>query len=410
MTQKQKNFFTIFILGILTALGPFSIDMYLPAFPDIAHDLKTDVARVAISLSSFFIGISAGQLIYGPLLDRFGRKKPLYVGLVIYILTSAGCMMVKDIDSLIALRFLQAIGSCAAGVASVAMVRDFFPVKDSAKVFALLMLVVGASPMIAPTVGGYLTVAFGWQSVFLVLLVIAMVIMAASAFGLPNVHQPDPTVSLKLMPIFKGYLAVFKEPQFYTYTFTGAMSFAGLFAYVAGSPVVFMDVFHLNAKVYGWIFAFLSVSFIGSSQVNSLLLRKFQSEHISFYALLLQSAASFVFLLLCLSQWISLIGLLVMLFIILGCVGFISPNTSALALAPFSKNAGSASALMGALQMGVGSLASLALGFFTVKSTVPLAFIMALSSFLSLVILVLGRRRIVHTVEALEGPEIPLMH
>lgn len=152
---KKKHFFLILLLGSLTALGPFSIDMYLPGFPAIAKDLGTTVAKVSLSLSGFFIGISAGQLLYGPLLDRFGRKKPLYIGLVVYIIASVGCAYATTIDALIALRCIQAIGSCAAAVASVAMVRDLFPVEENAKVFALLMLVVGVSPMVAPTVGGY---------------------------------------------------------------------------------------------------------------------------------------------------------------------------------------------------------------------------------------------------------------
>src|ERR1700748_1174653 len=143
----------ILILGSLSALSPFSIDMYLPGFPAIAQDLATSVAKVSLSLSSFFIGLSAGQLLYGPLLDRFGRKKPLYIGLVLYVLASVGCLAVTSIDQLIAVRFVQAIGSCAAAVASVAMVRDLFAVKDNAKVFSLLMLIVGLSPVLAPYVG-----------------------------------------------------------------------------------------------------------------------------------------------------------------------------------------------------------------------------------------------------------------
>src|SRR3954463_3562203 len=150
---KKKYFFLILILGSLTALAPFSIDMYLPGFPAIAKSLHTTTEKVALSLSTFFIGISAGQLLYGPLLDKYGRKKPLYFGLCLYIIASIGCYLAATIEQLILLRFIQAIGSCAAGVASMAMVRDIFPLKDNAKVFALLILVLGASPMIAPTAG-----------------------------------------------------------------------------------------------------------------------------------------------------------------------------------------------------------------------------------------------------------------
>ncbi len=355
---KKRYFFLILILGTLTALGPFSIDMYLPSFPAIAKDLQTTVARVSLSLSGFFIGISAGQLLYGPLLDRFGRKKPLYIGLAIYILASFGCLSVHSIEALIVLRFVQAIGGCAAGVASVAMVRDLFPVQDNAKVFSLLMLVVGASPMIAPTVGGYVTAAFGWQSVFLILAVMGTLILLASIFFLPESYRPDPAISLKPKPILLGFWVVLREPQFYTYAIAGAMAFACLFAYISGSPLVFMDIFHVNGKVYGWIFAFLSIGFIGSSQFNSLLLKKYRSGQIVFSALVGQSLIGLIFLFGTWNGWFGLYGTIAMLFLFLCCLGIANPNASALSLAPFSKNAGSASALLGALQLGLGALAS----------------------------------------------------
>jgi DHA1 family bicyclomycin/chloramphenicol resistance-like MFS transporter len=200
MTTK-KYLQLILILGSLTALGPFSIDMYLPGFSGIAKDLHTSVARVSMSLSSYFIGISAGQLLYGPLLDRFGRKKPLFIGLSVYILASLGCVYVTDIDLFIFLRFIQAIGSCAATVASVAMVRDLFPVKDIPKVFSLLMLVLGLSPMLAPTIGGYITEDYGWHTIFLILMFMGIAILTAAQIGLPNTYKPDTSISLKPKPI-----------------------------------------------------------------------------------------------------------------------------------------------------------------------------------------------------------------
>ena len=192
---KAKYIKLIFILGSLTALGPFSIDMYLPGFEGIANDLNTTVAKVSMTLSSYFIGISAGQLLYGPLLDRFGRKKPLFIGILVYILASLGCSFVTNIDTFIGLRFIQAVGSCAAAVASVAMVRDLFPVKDIPKVFSLLMLVVGLSPMLAPTIGGYVTEDYGWHTVFFILMCMGIVILMAAQIGLPNTHKPDTSIS-----------------------------------------------------------------------------------------------------------------------------------------------------------------------------------------------------------------------
>jgi len=398
MTTK-KYIKLILILGSLTALGPFSIDMYLPGFSGIAKDLNTTVAKVSMSLSSYFIGISAGQLLYGPLLDRFGRKKPLFIGLMVYILASLGCVYVTDIDSFIFLRFIQAIGSCAATVASVAMVRDLFPVKDIPKVFSLLMLVLGLSPMLAPTIGGYVTEDYGWHMVFLILMCMGIAILVASQLGLPNSYKPDTSISLKPKPIISNFLKVLKEPQFYTYAFTGSIAFSGLFTYVAASPIVFMDIYDVDAKTYGWIFAFMSVSFIGSSQLNSLLLKKFSSEQMIFAALITQSVISIVFLVLSLNNLLGLYETIIMLFLFLGCLGISNPNTAGLTMAPFAKNAGSASALMGAIQLGLGALASFAVGIFVIDSVTPMVVIMASTTIIAFIVLNIGKRFIKQKVE-----------
>lgn len=396
--NNKKYTSLILILGSLTALGPFSIDMYLPAFPVIAKDLHTSTEQVAISLSSFFIGISLGQLLYGPLLDRFGRKKPLCLGLALYILASLGCVFVTSLNQLIILRAVQALGSCAAAVASVAMVRDLFPVKDSAKVFALLMLVVGVSPMLAPTAGSYVTILFGWHAIFIALIALGVLNLLASIFWLPEKYQPDPSISLMPAPIIKTFLSVIAEPYFYTYALTGAMAFSGLFAYVAGSPVVFMEVFEVSTELYGWIFAILSVGLISSSQINSVLVKRYKSEQIVFAALSIQLVLTLCF---CAGTYFNLLNLyetIALLFLFLCCLGFINPNTSALSLSPFRKNAGSASALMGAIQMGIGALASSLLGMFETKSAFPMVGVMAGSTVIAMVILLSGRMKLSKTI------------
>lgn len=409
MTTK-KYVKLILILGSMTALGPFSIDMYLPGFSGIAADLHTSVAKVSMSLSSYFIGISAGQLLYGPLLDRFGRKKPLFFGLLVYILASLGCVYVANIDTFIFLRFIQAVGSCAATVASVAMVRDLFPVKDIPKVFSLLMLVLGLSPMLAPTIGGYITEDYGWHIVFLILMCMGIAILIASQIGLPNTYKPDNSISLKPKPIILNFLKVVKNPQFFTYAFTGSIAFSGLFSYVAASPIIFMDIYHVDAKTYGWIFAFMSVSFIGSSQLNSVLLKKFSSEQMIFSALITQSLISIVFLILSWNNLIGLYGTIAMLFLFLGCLGISNPNTAGLTLAPFAKNAGSASALMGAIQLGLGALASFAVGSFVKDSVVPMVVIMTSTTILAFIILNIGKRFIKEKIETSSEDEITIGH
>jgi DHA1 family bicyclomycin/chloramphenicol resistance-like MFS transporter len=407
---KSKYIKLILILGSLTALGPFSIDMYLPGFAGIAKDLNTSVANVSMTLSSYFVGISAGQLLYGPLLDRFGRKKPLFIGLLVYILASLGCVFVTDINTFIGIRFIQAIGSCAAAVASVSMVRDLFPVKDIPKVFSLLMLVVGLSPMLAPTFGGYITADYGWHTVFFILMSMGILILLAAQIGLPNTFKPDTSISLKPKPIITNFVSILKEPQFYTYCFTGSIAFSGLFAYVAASPVLFMDIFKVDAKTYGWIFAFMSMSFIGASQINSLLLRKFTSEKMIYGSLVVQSIISLLFLILVMNNTIGLYETTGLLFLFLGCMGISNPNTAGLTLAPFSKNAGSASALMGAIQLGIGALASFAVGFFVKNSMLPMVVIMAVTTILALIILILGKRNIKKTIATSHDEGIATVH
>lgn len=391
---NSKSFRLILILGCLAALAPFSIDMYLPGFKAIAKDLNTDVPNVSLSLATFFIGISAGQLLYGPLLDKFGRKKPLYFGLSLFILSSVSCLFVNSIDQLIILRFIQAIGCCSASVAAIAMVRDLFTVEESPKVFASLMLVIAVSPMLAPTAGGYLIAALGWKSVFVFLGLMATLMLLASIWSLPESYKPDLSYSLKPKPILNNFIAVLKEPSFYIYALVSAITFSGLFAYVSSSPVVFMDLYEVSETGYGWIFALLSVFFIGFSQVNSVILRWFSSKKIVFWALSAQAVFSVLFLLAAIYNLLNLYTTISFIALFLGCLGFINPNASALSLAPFKKNAGSASALMGALQMGLGALASAAISMFASDVVWPMPAVMTTAALIALFCLLLGSRKI----------------
>lgn len=390
--KKDNKFFLIFILGLLSAIGPFSIDMYLPGFPDIASDLDTTVAHVSFSLSSFFIGISVGQLLYGPLLDRFGRKKPLYAGLSLYVAASIGCAVASSVNALIVLRLLQALGGCVGMVASRAMVRDIFPVEENAKVFSMLVLVIGVSPIIAPTLGGYVTAVFGWHYVFVVLAVMVALILIAIHVALPETRKPDPTRSLRPRPIIRSFLGVFGEPQFYTYAFTGSISAAGLYAYIAGSPYVFIEIFQVTEKQYGWIFALIALGLILSSQLNSALLRIWKSEEIIKVALLCQTIIGILLFIGTAFGWFDMFSTIFFIFIFLCCQGFTFPNSSALSLAPFSRQAGTASALMGAIQMGIGTLTSAMVSILSNNTALPMTGVMASCALCSFCVLMIGRK------------------
>lgn len=404
---KKEYFIRILILGFLTAVGPFSIDMYLPSFGAIATDLHSTSSEVGLSLSSFFIGLAFGQLLYGPLLDRFGRLKPLYIGLAVYVLASFGCMAAYSVQMLIWLRFLQAIGSCAAAVASVAMVRDLFPVEDNAKVFSLLMLVVGLSPLLAPLAGSFITLVLGWQYIFATLAGITVLVMIAVFFKLPESYKPDTSISLKPLPIILNFIDVIKVPQFYTYALTGAIAFSGLFAYVSGAPLVLMGIYHVNKNMFSVIFASMALGFVGFSQVNSMAMRYYKSEQLLKAALMVQTVSGVIFVLV--NGWLGLPGNLFFIFIFLSCLGFISSNASALTLAPFSKNAGSASALMGFFQLGIGAFTSFCVSILNDNTPLPLAAIMGATSIIALGILLIGRRMIKHKVEVSDDAAV-VMH
>lgn len=402
---KQARTSLIPILGMLSAIGPFSIDMYLPGFPDIAANLQTSVAHVSLSLSSFFIGISVGQFVYGPMLDRFGRKRPLYVGLSVYLVASVGCALAGSADALIGLRLLQALGGCVGMVASRAMVRDLFDVKDNARIFSLLMLVVGISPIIAPTLGGYLTASFGWRSVFVVLTIMAAGILAAVHFLVKETREPDPEFSLQPKPILKSFINVLKEPQFSTYMFTGSFASAGLYAYIAGSPSVFMELHHVTERQYGWIFALVAMGLIGSSQLNSVLLKTYKSEQIIRVALFCQSITGLLLFTGVLFNFVELFSTIFFVFIFLCCQGFVFPNSSALSLAPFSKNAGSASALLGGFQMAIGACISAMVSFLNNHTALPMSGMMAACAITSFMVLNLGRRYILYRASIKEVAE-----
>lgn len=248
---RREHFFIILILGALATISPFSIDMYLPGFPAIARDLKTSIDQVQLSLTSYFIGIAVGQLMYGPLLDRFGRKMPLYIGLIIYVIASIGCALTHSVHALIAMRFLQALGGCVGMVAAQTLVRDLFPVKKTAQAFSMITLVIAVSPMIAPTVGGYVTAAFGWHWIFIILSGITTMMIVAVYFFLPKGKSPDPTISLMPKAVLGNFRIVIRHPQFLIYTLAGGLATAAPFAYIAGSPDVFMNIYKVSEQQYG---------------------------------------------------------------------------------------------------------------------------------------------------------------
>ncbi len=398
-TERRRNTKIILILGTMTTLVPFSVDSYLPAVPKIADQFGTTAATLSFSLTTFFVGFALGQLLYGPLLDRFGRKTPLYYGLTISILSSLACMFSGNEIVFMMFRFIQALGASVATVAAITMVRDFFSHEQSARVFSLLILVIGTSPLLAPTIGGAISTHFGWKWIFVFLATLALLLMLVILVFLPVNYRANPEISLKIGHQSMRYISILKKTQFSVFALAGAFSFASLFVYVAGSPIIFIQVFKVSPEVFGIIFAMLSAGFIGGSQLNILFLKKFKSWQIFRVALYTQVITATFFFVGILNGWYGQTATIGMLFILLLCLGFTSPNAIALALEPIDGNLGSASALMGTIRIGVAGLASGSIGLFHTTSITPVAFMMTCTALVAVVIFITGTRRMAFTAD-----------
>jgi DHA1 family bicyclomycin/chloramphenicol resistance-like MFS transporter len=392
--SSHSGLLIILILGALSTVSPFSIDMYLPAFPQIAHDLGTTPAQISLSVSGYFIGLALGQLFYGPMLDRFGRKRPLYAGLGLFTVASFGCIAAPTPGLFIAFRLLQALGGCVAQVGSIAMVRDFFPARESAKILSLLLLVLSVSPLFAPSIGSLIATTVGWPWIFVFLAAFAVLLMAVIRFLLPEAHQGDRAISLLPRAVLEGFHQILVRPQFYTYAIGGAFAFAGLFVYVAGSPIIFIDGFHLGPNAYGLIFAALACAFIGGSQLNIWLSRRYEDHKVFRAAVICQNVIMLILVVGTFNGWYGLAGNIVLLLLYLPFCGIAYPNAAAIALAPFSKNVGSASAVLGFLQMGIGALASTGVGLLNATSSLMVFVVMAATAVIGLVILLANHRRV----------------
>ena len=367
------------LLGGLIAIGPLSIDMYLPAFPAMASEFAHQPGRPEYTLASYFVGMAIGQLVYGPISDRFGRKPPLYVGLLLYSLASLGGALAGDLISLATWRFIQALGGCAGIVITRAVVRDRCDVRDSARAFSMLMLVMGIAPILAPLAGGWVVAHLGWRAIFWLLAGFGVICLLAMHFGLAESHDTRHAQPLNWLRSFRDYLGLLREPAFMGYSLSSGLAMAGFFTYLAGSPHVLIDLYGIPAKHYCLVFGGNAFGFIAASQHNARLMKTMQPTRvlrrgmraITLAALALAALTAFMPLP---PLWLALPLLLV----IISSLGFILPNANAAALATHGQRAGTASALIGALQFGLATLAGMAMGVSQSPRLAPMATIMAL--------------------------------
>ncbi|HGA2319571.1 multidrug effflux MFS transporter [Pseudomonas sp. NPDC089428] len=385
------NLRMVLILGALSAFGPLAIDFYLPAFPAMAQAFATDEKHVQATLAAYFLGLSIGQLAYGPVADRFGRRKPLLFGVALFTLASLACAYAPNLDTLIVARFVQALGGCAGMVLSRAIVSDKCDPVASAKVFSQLMLVMGLAPILAPMLGGVLVNVAGWQSIFLALSLFSAASLLAVSLGLPEslpAHMPRQPLSGAL----RQYLRLLADRVFIGHALTGGIAIAGMFAYIAGSPFVFIKLYGVPAEHYGWLFGTNAAGFILVAQVNARLLAKRGPAFLLVRAVWLYLAAGLVLLAVAAMRPAQLWPLLVPLFVCIASLGCIIPNASACAMSGQGARAGSASALMGCLQFSVAAGAASLVGVLHDGSAVPMALVISLCGALVVSVALLTRR------------------
>lgn len=385
------NFRTILILGALSAFGPLAIDFYLPAFPAMAAAFGTDEKHVQMTLASYFLGLSLGQLAYGPVADRFGRRIPLLVGVTLFTLASLACAFAPSLDGLIAARFVQALGGCAGMVISRAVVSDKCDAVGSAKVFSQLMLVMGLAPILAPMLGGMLVNLHGWQSIFIALTAFSALSALAVALGLPEslpANQPRQPLSGAL----RQYGRLLADKVFLGHALTGGIAIAGMFAYIAGSPFVFIKLYGVPPEHFGWLFGINAAGFILVAQLNARLLSKRGPAFLLARAVWVYLAAGLTLLAVSTLHTEQLWPLLIPLFICIASLGCIIPNAAACAMSGQGARAGSASAMLGCLQFSVAAGAAALVGVLHDGTAMPMAMVISLCGILVVSVAMLTRR------------------
>lgn len=363
---------TALVLGLLSATGPFAIDMYLPALPSIGQSLGASMGAVQASLMAFFISLGIGQLIYGPLSDMLGRKTPLYAGMGLFAVASVGCALAPDVQTLIALRFIQGLGASAGMVIPRAIVRDLHTGQDAARLMALLMLVFSVSPILAPLAGSLLIEWAGWRSVFWAVSIAVILGIALVATSLPETRPPSQRVNSTLGQALSAYALLLRDRHFLGLVLMGAFGLSSFFAYLANSSFVLIEQYGLSPRQYSIAFAANAASFIAASQFTGRLSGRFGLVSVVKVAVMGFAGAMLLLLAFNVLGFDQLPLMLAMLFIGFGFLGLVVPSTSVLALDGHGAIAGTASALMGMLQFLTGAVVIAVVGQFVDGSARPM--------------------------------------
>ena len=357
-SSYQPNAKYVLLLGLMCALPAVTSDIYLPSLPDVARDLHTTTTAVQLTMTGVLVGGALGQLVVGPLSDRFGRRRPVLIGIALHIVISLLCALAPGIGALIALRAVQGFFNAAATVVAIAVIRDRFTGSDASRLLSRLMLVIGVAPLFAPTVGGLIAGQWGWRAVFVGLAVFGGALWLAVWQRLPETLPPQRRRAAGLRPALRGYRALLRDQHFVAIAVLPGLGMAVLISYVIGSPFVLREGYGLSANQFALLFATNGVALVGGAQINASLVRRVAPIRILRFTLPLLFAATLVLLIVALTKAGGLFGLLAALWVTLGLLQFIPPNASAIALSRHGAIAGTAAAFIGAMQAGVAGVVS----------------------------------------------------
>jgi DHA1 family bicyclomycin/chloramphenicol resistance-like MFS transporter len=394
--MTSSRFFKIaLVLGLLSAIGPFAIDMYLPALPEIGASLGAGIGAVQMSLTAFFISLGVGQLLYGPVSDMVGRKPPLYFGLLLFAAASVGCALATDIQTLIALRFVQGLGAAAGMAIPRAVVRDLHTGNDAARLMSLLMLVFSVSPILAPLAGSAVIAFAGWRGVFWAVTLAAAAGLALMAATLKETRPAEERVESSLGSALRAYGVLLRDSHYLGLVFISAFAMAGFFTYLANSSFVMIGHYGLSPTLYSLAFGINAAAFFGAAQLNGLLCERFGIVRVVKASVSACGLVMLAMLAYYLAGGDRLAVLIVLYFIASGFMGFVIPTTSVLALEKHGAIAGTASALLGTLQMLTGAVAMAVIGLFTDGRPLPMVAGMAAGALIAVVLswFTLGGRR-----------------
>ena len=380
------------VLGLLAAVGPFAIDMYLPALPTIASDLNATTAATQMTLMAFFIAFGICQIIYGPVSDMIGRKPPLYFGLVLFTIGSAGCAMAGSIEWLIAFRFIQGIGASSVMVIPRAIIRDLHTGIEATRLMSLVMLVLSVSPILAPLTGSALIVPFGWRAVFVAVTIVAVLGIILVMVCLPETRPPEERISVSLGSVFGGFGQLLRHGRFLGLTFIGALGMSSFFAFLASSSFIYIDHFGLTPTQYSIAFSANAAGFIGASQATAMLGSRFGMARVVTVATFLHAAFAVILLALTLMGLTGLPVLIGLLFVAFACLGLVIPSVMVLALDDHGTIAGMASALGGTLQMVTGGAMIVLVSLFFDGTALPMVTAIALCASGALVLALITLR------------------